>query len=103
MSVLPLYLRPCSGLDGLVTGAKQDGRDQGNGKGEREIQSDTGETEAERSREERDVCKHVSEEGGGQRLRDIDRERPRGRLSWAESRGETLFYRNREKEKRGER
>ena len=42
-------------------------------------------------------------EGGGQRLRDTDRERPRGRLSWAESRGETLFYRNREKKKRGER
>ena len=39
-------------------------RDQESGKGEREIQSDTGETEAEKSREERDVCTHVSEEGG---------------------------------------
>ena len=74
-SAVPLYLWPCLGLDGLATGAKQDGRDQGSGKGEREIQSDTGETEAERSREERDVCKHVSEEGG--RGTEIERYRQR--------------------------
>ena len=74
-SALPLYIRPCLGLDGLATGASRMRRDQESGKGETEIQSDTGETEAERSREERDVCKDVSEEGG--RGTEIERYRQR--------------------------
>lgn len=105
MSVLPLYLRPCLGLDGLATGTSRMRRDQESGKGEREIQSDTGETEAEKSREERDVCKHVSEEGGrgteNERYRQTEAERGEGLAG--QQAGERHCSTEIEKRRKGER